>query len=70
MSQVCPKAKSLQEHHHDREEVTHLKVIFTGMIGFKKELELPLRDSAEVYDGTDITSRIRGIPCIDLYPCN
>ena len=45
------------------------KVLFTGIkINFAKELGLEFGTYAEVYDGTDNTSRSRSIPCIALYP--
>lgn len=47
------------------------KVLFTGIkVNFAKELDLEFGTYAEVYDGTDNTSRSRSIPCIALYPCS
>jgi len=47
------------------------KVLFTGLkINFAKELGLEFGTYAEVYDGTDNTSRSRSVPCIALYLCN
>ena len=39
-------------------------------INYEKELELECGTYTEVYDGTDITSKCRSIPCIALYPCS
>jgi hypothetical protein len=45
--------------------------LFTGTrVNYKKSLELAFGDYAEVFDGTDNTSRSRTIPCIALHPCN
>jgi hypothetical protein len=45
--------------------------LFTGtQVNYKKSLQLAFGDYAEVYDGTDNTSRSRTIPCIALHPCN
>ena len=47
------------------------KVLFTGMkIDFAKEFDLEFGTYAEVYDGTNNTSRSRSIPCVALYPCS
>jgi hypothetical protein len=45
--------------------------LFTGtQVNYKKSLQLAFGDYAEVYDGTDNTSRSRTLPCIALHPCN
>jgi hypothetical protein len=45
--------------------------LFTGTrVNYKKSLELAFGDYAEVFDGTDNTSRSHTIPCIALHPCN
>jgi hypothetical protein len=45
--------------------------MFTGTrVNYKKSLALGFRDFAEVYDGTDNTSKSRTLPCIALHPCN
>ena len=47
------------------------KVPFTGIkVDFTKELDLEFGTYAEVYDGTDNTSRSRSIPSVALYPCS
>ena len=47
------------------------KSAFMGMkIDFAKELDLEFGTYAEVYDGTNNTSRSRSIPCVALYPCS
>ncbi len=45
--------------------------LFTGTrVNYKKSLQLAFGDYAEVFDGSDNTSRSRTIPCITLHPCN
>jgi hypothetical protein len=45
--------------------------LFTGTrVNYKKSLQLAFGDYAEVFDGSDNTSRSRTIPCIALHPCN
>ncbi len=45
--------------------------LFTGTrVNYKKSLQLAFGDYAEVFDGSDNTSRSRTIPCIALQPCN
>jgi hypothetical protein len=45
--------------------------LFTGtQVNYKKALQLAFGDYAEVFDGTDNTSRSRTIPCITLHQCN
>jgi hypothetical protein len=45
--------------------------LFTGTrINYRKSLQLAFGDYAEVFDGSDNTSRSRTIPCIALHPCN
>ena len=47
------------------------KVLFTGIkMDFSKELTLEFGTYAEVYDGTDNTSRSQSITCVALYPCS
>jgi hypothetical protein len=45
--------------------------LFTGTrVNYKKLLLLAFRDYAEIYDGSNNTSRSRSLPCIALHPCN
>jgi hypothetical protein len=45
--------------------------MFTGTrVNYKKSLALAFGDYAEVFDGSDNTSRSRSLPCIALHPCN
>ena len=45
--------------------------LFTGTrFNYKKSLSLDFGDYAEVYDGSDNSSRSRSLPCIALHPCN